>query len=72
MGMIKFRHGGGWKAAELDGRIFKLWEMGEIDTFDAAYEIAVNNGINHVSERDFVETANSLGYWRDDGERLED
>lgn len=67
MAKIRFKYGGGWHAAEVDARTFRKWEDGILDTFEAAYEVAKNNGLRTVSLFDFVETAHSLGYWRRGG-----
>ena len=66
---IKFKHHDdpavAWSAATRDCKVFRRWEVGYLDDFEAAYELAWSNDLNHVTEEDMVETAHALGYFRE-------
>lgn len=64
--VIRFKRGVDY--AKEDKNIFNDWESHAIPTVIACRRIAKNNGLEYVSEEDFIETARSLGYFRRDWE----
>lgn len=56
-------NGSGWIARE-DVKTFKAWEKEEITSVMAAKRIARNNEWDYLTDKEFVELAHSLGYWR--------
>lgn len=62
--MRQFKHGGGWNAAKRDGAIFEAWADGEIPVLKAIRDISKYNDWKGVQHDEFVEIANSLGYFR--------
>ena len=66
---IKFKKNSTWRQAENDIRTFRSWQKGEISTNFACEMVAHNNDLEFVSEEDFIESAELLGYRRRNNER---
>ncbi len=66
---FKFRHdiSDDWCLVNEDKRILRKWEMGDISTKDAAKQLGAVSGGQKLTEEEFTELANGLGYWRENG-----